>query len=157
MNASSLLAGLIEAFQHPIDPEAAKIAFTPEQWRLLEGFLTPFPLRESQLIYPRGNEDKSLFLLESGRVTIHYENSEGKVRLCLVSPGNLFGEASFLGRLPRKSSAQVASAGKAWMLGRIKFSEMMQRNPELAVAVTQTAAEVLANRVFNGKRRVAIS
>lgn len=157
MNAPLRLSGLQEAFEHPLDQESLAAPFTPSQWRLLESFLSPLSLAESSIVYQRGAEGRSLLFLESGRITIHYENSKGKLRLSLVSPGNLFGEASFLGKLPRQATAQVASPGKAWSLGPVKFTELSNRYPDLSLAVTQLAAGVLARRVSNSKRRIAIS
>lgn len=157
MNANHRLTGLIEAFVHPIDPETTPSPFSPEQWKQLDGFLTPIALTESTILYHRNSDEKGIFLLESGRAAIHYENSEGKLRICLISPGNIFGEASFLGKLPRQATAQATADGKAWILDRIKFKEMTTRNPELAVTFMQFATQILSKRVFNGRRRIGIS
>lgn len=155
--AHEKLQGLIAAFSAPFDPEAPKNPFSPDQWAELAGYLTPVALLEPELLFQRKREERSLYFIERGRVTIHYENAKGAVRMALVSSGAVFGEASFLGNLPRQATAQVASAGQAWVLGRMKFNELHKRNPDLALDVAQLAATTLARRSRDPRRRRAIA
>ncbi|RMX04991.1 cyclic nucleotide-binding domain-containing protein [Corticibacter populi] len=157
MYSASRLAGLIEAFQSPQDAEAVRLALPLEHWRVMEGHLTLVNMVESSFLFQRGGQERSLYLLESGRVVIHYENSLGKLRMATISPGNMFGEASFLGRMSRQATAQVANVGKVWTLGPVKFGELCNRHPELALTLTQLAATVLAKRSCDRKRRIAIA
>lgn len=151
------IAGLIHACQLPSDADAIANPFTQEEWALLDGFLVPLPLAESAIIYAKGQDERSLLFVESGQVLIHYENSQGQLRLAKIGAGSIFGEASFLSRSARRATAQVAHPGKAWSLGRLKYTELGQRYPQLAMAVTQYAAHILANRAADKKRRAAIS
>lgn len=157
MTLPAHITPLVEAFQAGADPEVHRPTFSNEQWGKLAAYLSPIALQESSLVYKRGATEKSLYFIESGRVTVHYENSQGKLRMCIVDPGNFLGEASFLGMQNRLATAQVGTSGKAWVLSPLKFNEMVNRSPELALAVTQQAAHVLAHRIANRNRRVAIS
>lgn len=148
---------LVDAFKTASDPEVYRPTFSDEQWSKLAAYLSPIALQESNLLYKRGATEKTLYFIESGRITVHYENGQGKLRMCIVDPGNFLGEASFLGQQNRLATAQVAAAGKGWVLSPLKFNEMINRSPELALAVTQQASYVLAHRVANRNRRVAIS
>lgn len=148
---------LVQAFNAPVDPEMLRAPLSDMQWNKLSAYLLPLSLTESRIIYKRGSHEKSLYFLESGRIAIHYENSQGKLRISLIDAGNFFGEASFLGKQNRLATAQVAAAGKCWVLTTLKFTEMVNRSPELALAIQQQAAYVLAQRIANRTRRIAIS
>ncbi|PAT36447.1 Crp/Fnr family transcriptional regulator [Vandammella animalimorsus] len=151
------LADLAAAFAAPLDPEAISKPLAANHWELLAGFLTPTNLMEGETLFQRYRDERSLYFLESGRVTIHYENEKGTLRVALVSSGTVFGEASFLGNMPRQASAQVATAGRAWQLSRLKFTELYQRHPSVALDVVQLASATLARRSRDARRRRAIA
>lgn len=157
MTIPAHITALVEAFKTPVDPEVNPNPFSDDHWNKIAAYLTPTVFQESSLLYKRGANERSLYLVESGRITVHYENSQGKLRMCLVDAGNFLGEASFLGLQNRLATAQVAASGRGWVLSPHKFNEMSLRNPELAFVVTQQAAHVLAQRIANRNRRVAIS
>ncbi|KKW67780.1 hypothetical protein AAV94_09155 [Lampropedia cohaerens] len=154
---SEKLLGLALAFAHPIDPETPANALTDAQWAALAGYLVQIPLVEAEILFQRRRQERSLYFIETGRVHIHYENDKGAIRAALVSAGSLFGEASFLGNLPRQATAQVAAAGRAWQLSRLKFTELYTRQPDLALQIIQLAGTTLAQRARNARRRPAIA
>lgn len=148
---------LIKAFEFPLDKDSVAKPFSPQQWELLDGYLMPVNLVEGEILFQRHREERSLYLIESGRVTIHYENSKGTLRMGFVSPGSVLGEASFLGNVPRQAGARVAAAGQAWMLSRLKFMELHKRAPDVALDVVQMAATILAKRSRDPRRRRVIA
>ncbi len=50
---------------------------------------------------------------------------------------------------------QAAAACKLWNLTPLRFSELGNRQPAIALAVVMAAGAVLAKRLGNRKRRVA--
>ncbi|MDO4704654.1 MAG: cyclic nucleotide-binding domain-containing protein [Comamonadaceae bacterium] len=157
MTGKTRLHDLIQAFAYPLDKESKAKPFSPQHWAMLDGYLTRVELKQGQTLFQRDRDERSLYLLESGRVTVHYENAKGTLRMGFVSPGSVFGEASFLGNLPRQASATVADAGVAWALSRIKFMELYRREPDLGMEVVQMAASILARRSRDARRRRVIA
>lgn len=151
------LNGLIEAFSIPTDPELKVPTLSESQWQSLANYLSPAALAESQIVFQRGREESSLYFLESGKIAIHYENEEGKLRMGLVGPGAVFGEASFLGNMVRQATAQSMAPGKAWVLTVLKFREMLLRDSELALKTMQIAASTLARRSRDARKRRSIA
>lgn len=156
-NSMTTLNGLIEAFTVPSDAQLQVPTLSASQWASLANYLNPVTLIESQIIFQRGREEFSLYFLESGKVAIHYENDQGKLRIGLVGPGTVFGEASFLGNMVRQATAQSMAPGKAWVLTVLKFREMFSRDPELALKTIQIASTTLAKRSRDGIKRRSIA
>lgn len=157
MTTPTRIEALMQAFSFPLEKDAVTKPLSPQQWSVLDGYLMPVQLSEGEALFQRGRLERSLYLMESGRVTIHYENAKGVLRMGFVSAGSVFGEASFLGDVPRLASAKVAVSGKAWMLSRLKFVELHKREPDLALDVVQLAATVLAKRSRDPRRRRVIA
>ncbi|MDH5857479.1 cyclic nucleotide-binding domain-containing protein [Lampropedia aestuarii] len=149
--------GLIEAFAVPADPQLQVPNLSAGQWASLANFLSPVSLGESQIVFQRGREESSLYFLESGKIAIHYENAQGQLRMGLVGPGAVFGEASFLGNMLRQATAQSMAPGKAWVLTVLKFREMLTRDSELALKTIQIAASTLARRSRDARKRRSIA
>ncbi|THT97462.1 cyclic nucleotide-binding domain-containing protein [Lampropedia puyangensis] len=151
------LTGLIEAFSIPSDTTSSIPSLTPDQWEALSSYLNAVTLEEGQILFQRTREESSLYFLERGKVAIHYENARGTLRIGVLGPGVVFGEASFLGNIPRQASAQSMLPGRAWVLPVLKFREMFSRNPDLALKVIQIAATTLALRSRDSRKRRCIA
>ena len=135
-------------------------AFTPTlttiQWDVLGGYLQPFALAQGQVLIEQGAQDRTLYFIESGTLSVHYEDEDGRMSLALVSAGSVVGEGAFFSRQPRSASAVGTGPCKLWCLTPIRFAELANRQPVLALEVAMALGAVIAKRLSNKPRRIAV-
>ena len=129
---------------------------TAGEWAPLHGYLQPFALAQDQVLIEQGAMDRTLYFVESGTVSVHREDEEGRMNLALVGAGSVLGEGAFFSTLSRKASAIGSSPCRLWSLTAARFLELTHRQPALALRVTLALGTVLAKRVENSPRRLAI-
>ena len=149
--------GLVQAVAHNHSPEAFQPAFTPAQWELLGTYLQPFALNQGQVLIEQGANDRTVYLVESGSLTVHYEDAKGRLRLAGVGPGSAVGEGAFFSRQPRTATVQAAAACKIWSLTPIRFTELVNRQPAMAVEIAMALGALVSRRLANRPKRVAVT
>ncbi len=136
-------------------------SFSPQlagaQWDLLASYLQPFALTQGQVLIEQGGLDRTLYLLESGQLTVHYEDDKGRVRLALVGPGSAVGEGAFFTRQPRTATVQAAAPCKIWSLTPIRFTELANRQPSVALEIAMALGALVSRRLVNKPKRVAVT
>ena len=95
--------GLVRAISHNHSNDNFAPAMTPMQWELLGSYMQPFALMPSQVLIEQGAQDRTLYMIESGSLSVHYEDDKGRVRLAIVAQGSAVGEGAFFSRQPRPS------------------------------------------------------
>lgn len=133
------------------------LQLTPAQWEGLAPYLQPLALAAGQVLFKQGAADRTLYLIESGNLSVHYEDEQGEVRLAIVGAGSAVGEGSFFSRAPRSATVQAGMPARLWSLSPIRFGELSNRRPELALAVAMAAGSVVAKRLSNRRRRDAVT
>jgi CRP/FNR family cyclic AMP-dependent transcriptional regulator len=149
------IQALAGAIAHSHASDALRCPFTPQQWDILAGYMQPFAMQQGQVLIERGSNDQTLYFIESGTLSVHYEDDKGRIRLALVAPGTVIGEASFFSRMPRNATVQASSASQLWCLTPLRFKELSNRHSPIALALTLSLGGVLAKRLFNRPKRVA--
>jgi CRP-like cAMP-binding protein len=149
--------GLIHAVAHNQSLDAFHPNLTPKQWELFGTYLQPFAVRQGQVVIEQNASDRTVYLVESGTVTVHYEDDKGRLRLATVEAGSAVGEGAFFTRLPRTATVQAASPCKLWSLSPIRFTELTNRQPALAVEVALALGSLVSRRLANRPKRVAVT
>ena len=147
--------GLINAIVQATAEDSLSNPLKPEQWELFSAYLQPCHLAPGQLLINQGANDRTLYFVESGNLSVHYEDEKGRLRMAIVNPGSVVGEGAFFSHRPRGATVQAAAACKLWNLTPLRFSELGNSQPAIALAVVMAAGAVLAKRLGNRKRRVA--
>ena len=149
------LQGLVTAIAQATAEDSMGNALTPEQWDTLSAYLQPCTLAAGQMLFTQGANERTLYLLESGSLSVHNEDEKGRLRLAIVTAGSLVGEGAFFSRRPRSASVQAAAPCRLWSLTALRFSELSNRQPAIALGISMAAGAVLAKRLGNRRRRVA--
>ena len=149
------LQGLVNTIAQATAEDSMGNALTPEQWDTLSAYLQPCTLAAGQMLFTQGTSERTLYLLESGSLSVHNEDEKGRLRLAIVTAGSLVGEGAFFSRRPRSASVQAAAPCKLWSLTALRFSELSNRQPAIALGIAMAAGAVLAKRLGNRRRRVA--
>ncbi len=149
--------GLIQAVTHNHSGDAFSPAFSPAQWDLLASYMQPFALMASQVLIQQGSLDRTLYLVESGSLSVHFEDDKGRVRLAIVGPGSAVGEGAFFTRMPRNATVQAAGPSKIWSLTPIRYAELANRHPAVALELSMALGALVSRRLMNKPRRVAVT
>lgn len=148
---------LAQAIAHAQVDDQLLLQLAPAQWQTLAPYLQPLALSAGQVLFKQGAADRTLYMVESGNLSVHYEDEQGEVRLAIVGPGSAVGEGSFFSRAPRSATVQAGMATRLWSLSPLRFGELSNRRPELALAVSMAAGAVVARRLASRRRRDAVT
>ena len=151
------IQGLVQAVTHNHSNDSFKPQLTPLQWELLGTYMQPFALMQGQVLIEQNALDRTLYLIEAGSLTVHYEDAQSRVRLAVVGPGSAVGEGAFFTRLPRNATVQAASTSKLWCLTPIRFTELSNRHPNVALEVAMALGSLVSRRLVNKPKRVAVT
>ena len=149
------LAGLIQAITQAVSEDSMNNVLTPEQWDLLSAYLLPLTLSAGQVLFAQGAIDRTLYLVESGSLSVHFEDEKQRLRLAIVGPGSVVGEGAFFSHRPRSATVQAGAPCKLWSLPALRFTELSNRQPAVALQLAMAAGAVLARRLANRRRRIA--
>ncbi|AVP56321.1 Crp/Fnr family transcriptional regulator [Pulveribacter suum] len=149
------LRGLIDAITHAAAEDSMNNLLTTEQWDLLAAYLLPVHLAAGQVLFSQGSNDRTLYLVESGSLSVHFEDDKQRLRLAIVGPGSLVGEGAFFSHRPRSATVQAGAASKLWSLPALRHAELGNRQPAVALQLAMAAGAVLAKRLGSRRRRIA--
>lgn len=149
------LDGLVHAITQANDEDSMINPLTPAQWDIFSAYVQPMNLSSRQLLFPIGATERTLYLVESGSLSVHFEDERDRVRLAVVTCGSVVGEGAFFSHRPRSATVQANEATKLWSLTAMRFTELSNRQPAIALALSLAAGAVLAKRVGSSRRRVA--
>lgn len=149
------LNSLVRVLASPTADDSMLNSLTPEQWDVLSAYLYPVTLPAGQVLFSQGTQDRTLYLVESGSLSVHYQDEKERLRLAIVGPGAVVGEGAFFSHRPRSATVQVSSDCKLWSLTALRFTELANRQPAIALSLVMAVGAVMAKRLSNRRRRVA--
>jgi CRP/FNR family cyclic AMP-dependent transcriptional regulator len=141
---------------NPNDPTLSQ-SLTTAQWAILAGYMQASTLAPGQTLISQGAEDRTLYFVESGMLTVHFEDAAGKIRLAAVGAGSVVGEGGFFSHMARSATVQAGSACKLWALTPMRFSELSNRQPSAALALAMALGAIMAKRAVSNRKRIAIT
>ena len=154
-SSSTDLHQLVQAITHNQAEDGLANMLTPAQWELLTGYLKLCVLAPGDILIPIGALDRTVYLVESGNLSVHYEDDKGRLRMALVGAGGLLGEGAFFSHGHRSATVQAVGTSRLWALPSLRFVELSNRQPAIALALTLAMGAVLAKRLANRRRRIA--
>lgn len=137
--------------------DAVPLNLADAQWQLLGDYLQPVALRQGQVLIEQGVKDRTVYFVESGSLTVHFEDDKDRVRIAIVGAGSLLGEGAFFSHLPRSASVNAGGDCRLWCLTPLRFRELSTRHPAIALELTVAMAAVLARRMYHRPKRVAVT
>ncbi|OPF62740.1 MULTISPECIES: Crp/Fnr family transcriptional regulator [Hydrogenophaga] len=137
--------------------DAVPVNLSDAQWQLLGDYLQPVTLSQGQVLIEQGVKDRTVYFVESGSLTVHYEDDKDRVRIAMVGAGSVLGEGAFFSHLPRSATVNAGGHSRLWCLTPLRFRELSARFPVIALELTVAMAAVLARRMYNKPKRVAVT
>lgn len=92
--------------------------------------------RKHDPIYLPGQPGDTVFLLKKGRVKISRLNEKGQeATICLLEPGEIFGEVEALGGIPRETLVQALEPVLVCEIAREDFERFLDRCPAVGLRI----------------------
>jgi CRP-like cAMP-binding protein len=96
-------------------------------------------LSKDEMLFNKGDEGNSLFIISSGRVKIVTQDSQNnEVVLNQVGAYEIIGEMALLDHEPRSAGVVALEETSVMELSREDFMEILSRQPELALSVIRS-------------------
>lgn len=149
------LTGLLSAIAQADADDSMSNPLTPAQWDTVSAYLQPYAVPVGHVLFSQGATDRTLYLVESGSLSVHYQDEKERLRMAIVGPGSVVGEGAFFSMRPRSATVQASAPTKLWTLTALRFTELTNRQPAIALGLAMAAGAVLAKRLGNRRRRVA--
>ncbi|MDQ0573252.1 CRP/FNR family cyclic AMP-dependent transcriptional regulator [Variovorax paradoxus] len=137
--------------------DAFALTLNVQQWETLAGYLQPIDTGVGDVLIEQGTHDRSVYFLEGGAISVHRVSSKEQMKLAVLMPGSVVGEGSFFSREPHSANVVVTGAGRVWRLTAIRFAEMSNRQPNLALEIAMGLGAVIAKRMAHRSKRVAVT
>lgn len=109
--------------------------FTDEQLAQLAQCATRNRFPAGAMIVKEGEETQDAYLIESGGVRIQRKTPYGHFSLAALTAGTLFGETSFVDRVPRSGDAVTTAETELIGLNPVALSTLMERDPRFKLAL----------------------
>jgi len=148
---------LVRATTHNDTGDVFRPALASSQWDVFGTYLQPLAARAGQVLIEQNATDRTVYLIEDGTLTVHFEDTTGKIRLAKVEAGSAVGEGAFFSRQPRNATVQAATTCRLWTLTPMRFAELSNRQPGIALEVAMALGALVSRRLANRPRRVAVT
>lgn len=149
--------GLAQAIAHCHASDALRCNFSVPHWEILASYMQPFALGSGQVLIEQGTTDRTLYFIESGTLSVHYQDDKSRIRMALVGAGSVVGEGAFFSQQPRNATVQASGDCQLWCLTPMRFLELSNRHSPIALALTLGMAAVMAKRLYIRPKRVAVT
>ena len=107
--ASFDIQHLAQAMRHSSALDAVPLNLSDAHWVTLANYMQPVALQQGQVLIEQGVKDRTVYFVESGTLTVHYEDAKELVRIAVVGAGSLLGEGAFFSHLPRSATVNAGS------------------------------------------------
>ncbi len=151
------ITSLLDAIANAPSEAGLAHALTVAQWDVLAAYMQAMEIAAGRILIAQGAEDRTLYFVESGMLTVHFEDGAGKIRLAAVGAGAVVGEGGFFSRMARSATVQTGSACKFWTLSPMRFSELANRQPTVALSLAMALGAIMARRLVSNRRKIAIT
>ncbi|RID97934.1 Crp/Fnr family transcriptional regulator [Simplicispira hankyongi] len=149
------LSGLINAIIQATAEDSLSNPLNTADWNLLSAYIQPMTLAAGQTLFMQGASERTLYFVESGSLSVHYEDEKERLRLAIVTAGSVVGEGAFFSHRPRSATVQATAPCKLWSLTAMRFTELSNRQPAIALHLAMAVGAVIAKRMGNRRRRIA--
>lgn len=131
--------------------------FPEEKICQLMKYLEPIQVETGGYLVRQGDEAKDLFLIESGKVSIYLEMGDQKrIRLQTLSERVVVGELGLYIDFKRTAAIIAEESCSAYRLSKSALVEIKQQDPDLAAAIHEFIACILARRLADTTRLLAV-
>ena len=97
-------------------------------------------LTEGTVLITEGDQDRTLFILESGSLNVSQETSHGVQQVGIIEPGDVTGEIAFIDQRHRSATVTVGRAARLLKLDHAKVIRALVDSPAALADLVQALA-----------------
>lgn len=97
--------------------------------------------KDGEMVFRQGERGDCMYVVQSGRVEIILESSEGDIKLMLLKPGDIFGEMSLFTNAPRSATAVAKGRSRVLTVDKKAFLKRIHQDPSLAFRMLKDFSE----------------
>ena len=94
-NIQDLVRSINQSLSQNNNYDAFICGLTPAQWDIIASYMQPFSLANGQVLMEQGAVDRTLYFVENGTLSVHFEDPDGSMKLAMINPGSVVGEGAF--------------------------------------------------------------
>ena len=83
------------------------------------------------------------------KAVLRWIRGKGPFTLAVLEPGSIFGELSFFDRMPRSAQVSVLEDCSVLKISEGAFKQLLEQDPETAVAFMMEMSRILSLRLRN--------
>lgn len=130
-----------------------KVFDSPEKIECFINYLEKQEFEQGHVLINQGEQPESMYFVDAGRVSAQLETEPGRVmRLKSMGGGTVVGEIGMYLDQTRTASIITETASTVYRLTKSSLEKMEQDDPELAAALHQWMARMLAERLSDSNR-----
>ncbi len=149
--------GLITAIAHNTEDGVLARHLGAQSWYIVADYLHPHEYERGHLLIVQGAPERKLYFLESGNLKVDVKTEQGLVQLAILGPGTVVGEGSFFSHLPRNASVLAYTPCKVWEMSPADFETLGKKHPGVALSLAMALSAILATRMLDVSKRIAIT
>ncbi len=96
--------------------------------------------KSDEQIFSQGEQGDAFFIINEGRIAVHFDDAGKCKLLCNLSPGEYFGEMGVINHDKRSATATAAEPSTLLRVSREKFQELASTHPLLIEKMSRTLA-----------------
>lgn len=116
-------------------------ALGPEALAALAERLVPERFTESEEIVRQGEPGDKLYIVSRGNVEVVVTSGHIETRINMLTDGDYFGEMALLTGEPRSATVRATAVSELYSLSHAHFALLLEREPEVEQAVSETVAK----------------
>jgi CRP/FNR family transcriptional regulator, cyclic AMP receptor protein len=151
------LSRLVEVITANKSDETLGRKMPAHAWDALATHVSRKKLKPGEVLIAQGALDRTLYFVESGVLRVHYGTRNGELEIAVVGPGAVVGEGAFFSQVPRNATVVATQATVLWALTPARFEALATENCEAALALSMALGAVLATRMSNVSRKIAVT
>lgn len=101
--------------------------------------------KSGETVFQQGEAGTLMYLVQKGELAVLQEHSGTETQIAVFKRSDFFGEMSLLEKAPRTHTVRALSDTKLVEIDRGAFSQMLKRNPDIAVRIVRKLSGRLAS------------
>lgn len=121
--------------------------FTADERETIESLAKFFNLQPGMLLIEAGEEDSTLFAVESGHLEVIAPRGDEMLRVATVGPGDVLGEVSFIDSSARTVSVRASEESTVLAWNRKTLCDALDNDHTLLAKFAIAMSELLVERL----------
>ena len=130
----------------------------PTHLHKLADIVSETDFAKGDIIYREGDLDKSLYLVQKGKVVIEMKGAdESYATVFAVEPGQLFGWSSLFAGQRKRARARTVKTTRAYIIDGDQLNDLFESDHKLEHAVMQRMIKLVGERVYATRQQLVDS